>query len=64
MEYKKAINDQYGQSDLGIKILAALQSEGIDTTKLIKETLAPIEGLHLRGRSSTIELAQEVGFEF
>ena len=61
MEYKKAINDQYGQSDLGTKILAALHSNGIDTTKLIQETLAPFEELHLRGRSSTIELAQEVG---
>ncbi len=61
MEYKKAINDQYGQSDLGTKILTALQSRGIDTTKLIQETLAPFEELHLRGRSSTIELAQEVG---
>ncbi len=61
MEYEKALNDQYGQSNFGTKILAVLQNEGIDTTKLIKETLAPIEELHLRGRSSTIELAQEVG---
>ncbi len=61
MEYEKAINDQYGQNDLGIKILAVLQSKGIDTTKLIQETLASFEELHLRGRSSTIELAQEVG---
>jgi len=60
LEYEKAINNQYGQSDLGIKILAVLQSEGIDTIQLIKEALAPIEELHLRGRSSTIELAQEV----
>jgi SAM-dependent methyltransferase len=61
MEYEKAINDQYGQSNLGSKILAVLQSKGIDTTKLIQEALAPIEELHLRGRTATMELAQEVG---
>lgn len=61
MEYEEAINDQYGQSNLGTKILSILESKGIKKQKLIEEALAPIEELHLRGRSSTIELAQEVG---
>jgi len=30
LEYEEAINNQYGKSDLGTKILAVLQSEGID----------------------------------
>jgi ubiquinone/menaquinone biosynthesis C-methylase UbiE len=59
LEYEEAINTQYGQSDLGIKILGVLQREGIDSTKLIQEALAPIEELHLRGRRATLELAQE-----
>ena len=61
MDYKEAINAQYGQSDLGNKILAILQREGIDIAEGIKDALAPIEELHLRGRSATMELAKEVG---
>ena len=61
MENEKAINDQYGKANLGAQILATLQSKGINTTKLIQEALAPIEELHLRGRTATLELAQEVG---
>ncbi len=61
MNYEKAINAQYGQSDLGKKILAILEGEGLDTARLIQDILAPIEELHLRGRSATIELARAVG---
>ena len=61
MNYEEAINAQYGQSDLGKKILAILKGEGLDTTRLTQDILAPIEELHLRGRSATIELAKEVG---
>jgi SAM-dependent methyltransferase len=60
MEYEKAINDQYGQSELGTRILSILESKGIVEKNLIQEALAPIEELHLRGRRVTLELAQEV----
>ena len=59
MDYEEAINAQYGQSDLGNKILAILQREGIDMAEGIKDALAPIEELHLRGSLATIELAQK-----
>jgi len=59
LEYEEAINDQYGQSNLGVKILDILHSEGINTAKSIQKALAPIEELHLRGRRATLELAQE-----
>ena len=59
MDYEEAINAQYGQSDLGKKILAILQREGIDMAEGIKDALAPIEELHLRGSLATIELAQK-----
>jgi len=61
LNYEEAINAQYGQSDLGKKILAILEGEGLDTARLTQDILAPIEELHLRGRSATIELAKEVG---
>ncbi|MBY8986288.1 MAG: class I SAM-dependent methyltransferase [Candidatus Lokiarchaeota archaeon] len=58
MEYEKSINEQYQQSNLGTKILSKLKSEGVENLNSIKETLAPIEELHLRGRKATLELAQ------
>lgn len=60
MDYEKAINEQYGQSNLGTKILSVFKSNGIESKDLIQETLAPTEELHLRGRKATLELAQEV----
>ncbi|MFX0080823.1 MAG: class I SAM-dependent methyltransferase [Candidatus Hodarchaeota archaeon] len=60
MNYEEAINAQYGQNDLGEKILTILKDEGIETAKLIQDVIAPVEELHLRGRSATMELAQKV----
>ena len=60
MDYEDAINDQYGQRDLSDNILATLQKESLNTADLIKEALAPIEELHLRGSAATFELAQKV----
>lgn len=60
MNYEEAINAQYGQSDLGKKILTILEGEGLDNARLTQEILAPIEELHLRGRSATMELARGV----
>ncbi len=61
MGYEESINKQYGKSNLGAQILDTLRSKGIDTAKEIQETLAPIEELHLRGMSATLELIQESG---
>ena len=61
MNYEGAISSQYGQSDLEKKILTVLETEGLDTSRLIQEGFAPIEELHLRGKMATIELAKEVG---
>ena len=60
MDYEDAINNQYGQKDLSDNILATLQKESLNTAELIKEALAPIEELHLRGSAATFELAQKV----
>jgi len=59
LDYEEAINAQYGQSNLGKKVLAVLQREGIDVAERIKDALAPVEELHLRGSLATIELAQK-----
>lgn len=59
MGYEETINEQYGQSNLGTKILSQLKSNGIENVNSIQESLAPIEELHLRGRRATLELAQE-----
>ena len=60
MKYEEAINNQYGKSNLGAQILATLKSKGFDTAQKIRDVLAPIEELHLRGRRATLELAKEV----
>lgn len=61
MNYEEAINAQYGNSDLGTKILAILENEGLDIAEFSKDILAPIEELHLHGRAATMELAKGVG---
>jgi cyclopropane fatty-acyl-phospholipid synthase-like methyltransferase len=60
MDYEEAINNQYGQKDLGNKILETIQKEGINTAELVKDAFAPIDELHLRGSAATLELAQKV----
>jgi SAM-dependent methyltransferase len=59
LNYSEAINIQYGKNDLTQKILTILQREGISDANLLQKALAPIEELHLRGRSATLELAKE-----
>ena len=56
--YEASINRQYGQSDLGAKLLAALQEAGKDIDALTPEDLAPFEEIHIRGREATRDLAQ------
>ena len=61
LNYQKAINAQYGHSDLSKKILAILEDKNFDTATFSQDILTPIEELHLRGRKATIELAKAVG---
>jgi 2-polyprenyl-3-methyl-5-hydroxy-6-metoxy-1,4-benzoquinol methylase len=63
VKYEEAINTQYGQSDLGNKILSALQREGVDSVEEIKKSLSRIEELHLGGSAATLKLAKEVGLD-
>ncbi len=63
MKYEEAINAHYGQSDLGGKILAILQREGINTAEDIKKIFTPIEELHFGGSAATLDLAQKVSID-
>lgn len=55
--YSAAINNQYGQADLGAQILNALQSAGKDTDALTLDDLARFDQLHAGGRHATRALA-------
>lgn len=57
-EYEASINRQYGQPDLGTKLLTALQAAGKDIDALTRDDLAPFEENHMRGREATRDLAQ------
>ena len=61
MDYNAAINNQYGQTNLGSKILTALKDEGKDSIECIQESLGRIEELHSRGKKATMELAHRAG---
>ena len=63
MKYEDVIDVQYGKDELANKILAIFQREGVDTADKVKEILAPIEELHLRGSVATLELAQKAGID-
>ncbi|MFX1525805.1 MAG: SAM-dependent methyltransferase [Promethearchaeota archaeon] len=63
MTYREVINNQYSRSNLGTKIIHALEAEGLTDSKSILKSLASIEDIHTRGRLATIELAQEIGIE-
>jgi ubiquinone/menaquinone biosynthesis C-methylase UbiE len=54
---ESAISQHYGSSDLGERILAALERVGIDLSNLTVDDLAPVDEFHIRGRAATEELA-------
>ncbi|MHA2259998.1 MAG: class I SAM-dependent methyltransferase [Promethearchaeota archaeon] len=58
MNYVENINNQYGQSNLGEKIVRTLQERGINNESEIRKQLALIEDIHIRGRLATLELAR------
>jgi MPBQ/MSBQ methyltransferase len=53
-----AIQSHYNRPDLGSIILAALKKAGKDANHLTVEDLAPMDELHVLGRTATLELAQ------
>jgi len=53
-----SVETHYSSSDLGERILAALEASGADLERLTVESLAPLDAFHIRGREATAELAQ------
>ena len=57
----EAVNNHYGRSDLGAKVLEALRGAGANIDALTLDDLAPIDELHMGGREATRELARLAG---
>jgi SAM-dependent methyltransferase len=53
-----SVEAHYSSSDLGERILAALDACGADMNALTIEDLAPVDAFHIRGREATVELAE------
>ena len=50
MNSHRRISDHYTVSDLGNRILAALEAAGKDLEALTVDDLAPVDEFHIRGR--------------
>lgn len=59
--YDTAVNEHYGQENLGGKILAALERAGKDVNALTRDDLALFDELHTGGRDATRTLARFAG---
>lgn len=55
------VKEHYGQPDLAQRILSALEKAGKNLDALTINDLAPIDQFHVRGKQSTLELAQLAG---
>lgn len=53
-----AVQRQYTSGDLLERVLGALVEAGLDPDHLSERTLAPVEELHMLGRSATVALAE------
>ena len=62
-EYDQSIQQQYSQTDLSGKILAALQSAGKDIDALTREDLSGFDQFHVGGIAETRNLAQLAGLQ-
>jgi ubiquinone/menaquinone biosynthesis C-methylase UbiE len=62
-DYTTSINNHYGQPDLSLRILTALQDTGKDLKALTRDDLAPFDEFHGGGRNSTRELAGLAGVD-
>jgi hypothetical protein len=60
-DYAHAINEHYGQVELGAKILTALRAAGKDLDALTREDLTSFDEQHDGGREGTRELARLAG---
>jgi ubiquinone/menaquinone biosynthesis C-methylase UbiE len=56
--FSQAINNHYGQADLGVTILTALQRAGKNVNALTRDDIASFDEFHIRGRKATQELAR------
>lgn len=55
------VNQHYARSGLAASILGALQRNGKNLETLNIDDLAPVDQFHVRGKQSTVELAQRAG---
>lgn len=56
-----SISAHYAQTDLAASILNALRHAGKNLDALTIDDLAPVDQFHVRGKQSTLELAQRAG---
>ncbi len=56
-----SVTSHYARTGLGASILDALQRAGKNLDALSIDDLAPVDQFHVRGKQSTIELAQRAG---
>ena len=56
-----SVSEHYGQPDLAQRILTALGKAGKNLDALTIDDLAPVDQFHVRGKQSTLELAQRAG---
>lgn len=57
MNRDERVSGHYGATDIGARMLAALQAVGKDVDALTVDDLAPVDAFHIRGRAATEELA-------
>lgn len=53
----QSVSEHYGFTELGDRIFAGLEKAGVDLSNLTVDDLAPVDEFHIRGRTSTVELA-------
>jgi ubiquinone/menaquinone biosynthesis C-methylase UbiE len=56
-----SVSAHYGQPDLAQRIIEALVQAGKNLNALTIDDLAPVDQFHVRGKQSTLELAQRAG---
>ncbi|MCK9997447.1 MAG: SAM-dependent methyltransferase, partial [Candidatus Krumholzibacteria bacterium] len=61
--YHESINDHYGQPDLSGKIRQAFDRLGISPEEVIREDLANMDEIHIRGLEATLELGNLAGLK-
>ena len=62
-DYEKLLNEHYGQPDLSGKIRQAFERLDIKPEDVIREDLANLDEIHIRGLEATLELGKLAGLE-